>query len=86
MITSLITKDLKITPTELAKEIINLYGRDGLGRVRSILANSEISVTERELEIVYGHCLTIYSRICKYLNQAIIEIDVLKTVYPLEKV
>nr|WP_181374686.1 hypothetical protein [Pectobacterium carotovorum]AKG47521.1 hypothetical protein pA_00081 [Pectobacterium carotovorum] len=86
MITSLIKRKINVTPTELAKEIIALYGRNGLARVRSILKENDISVTERELEIVHKHCLTIHNRVCKMCSFELIEIDVLKTIYPLEAV
>ncbi|MEW2741636.1 hypothetical protein ABZ131_20965 [Providencia rettgeri] len=84
MITSLIKRKVQIVPTELAKEIIALYGRNGLARVRSILKENDITVTERELEIVYKHCLTIHNRVCKVCSLELIEVDVLKTIYPLE--
>ncbi|MGJ0628249.1 hypothetical protein [Xenorhabdus bovienii] len=84
MITSLITKNLKITPTELAKEIIALHGRDGVGRIRSIMKASGVEPTEREFGELHRHCLTIHNRVCKNLGLGVIDIEVLKTIYPLE--
>ncbi|PHM52347.1 hypothetical protein [Xenorhabdus hominickii] len=84
MITSIISKTVKITPTELAKEIIALHGRDGLSRIRSIIKASGIEPTERELGELHRHCLTIHNRVCKNLGLGVIDIEILKTIYPLE--
>ncbi|MEX6147028.1 hypothetical protein AB6G46_24230 [Providencia hangzhouensis] len=84
MITSLIKRKVTVTPTDLAKEIIALYGRNGLARVRSILKENEIAVTERELATVYKHCITIHNRVCKVCSLELIEPNVLETIYPLE--
>ncbi|MCU6236725.1 hypothetical protein KWH75_06540 [Morganella morganii] len=68
MITSLINKGVKTTPTDLAKEIIALHGRDGLANVRRVLKQSDVAVTERELETVYGHCINIHNRVLKWMK------------------
>ncbi|MDC9581912.1 hypothetical protein PSI15_10100 [Xenorhabdus sp. PR6a] len=85
MITSLINKGVTVTPTDLAKELVSMYGRSGLGRVRTILSQNEIKVTERELALVHSHCMTMYNRICRKLNQNCFEPEQLATIYPLEK-
>ncbi|KLN95703.1 hypothetical protein [Moellerella wisconsensis] len=84
MILSLIDTTVKTTPTTLAKEIIMLHGRDGLGRVRSILNQRGNPPTERELEQIHKHCLTIHNRVCKNLGLDMIDEEILKTIYPLE--
>lgn len=85
MITSLINKDVKITPTDLAKEIIALHGRDGLANARRILKQNGVAVTERELETVYGHCINIHNRVLKNFKMDEIMPNTLKTLYPLER-
>ncbi|HGL3854416.1 TPA: hypothetical protein ACKE3U_003742 [Klebsiella aerogenes] len=67
MIASIVTGKTT-TPTGLAKELVFTYGEYAVSDFNACIIGHKVALTEREVEIVKRHVLTIIERSAKMMN------------------